>query len=178
MLYVFLLSCICWLSWVWEYQECTRRVRLGGPYTVGLGGDVGHMPWKCDGVSIVRLVIWRVFLVLLWRKHRLCGLQSPWTSLPHTYSVSQPLPPYPYSWRNRHPKTTRLYSYTTGLHTFYDFNLRLGIRKPPTHILSHNYYHHMCIREGIHTQNHSNLRLYVRTSPLLCFCVCFIVTQT
>ena len=44
------------------------------------------------------------------------------TQVLHTYSVSQLLPSYVYSWRNTHPKITRIYGYMPGLHHCYDFN--------------------------------------------------------
>ncbi len=43
--------------------------------------------------------------------------------VPHTYSVSQPLPSYVYLWRSRHPKTTRTYEYMEDLDHFYALNL-------------------------------------------------------
>ena len=48
--------------------------------------------------------------------------------VPHTYSVSQSLPPYVYLCRNTHPKITRIMftdpSYIPGLHYFYSLNFR------------------------------------------------------
>ena len=44
--------------------------------------------------------------------------------VPHTYSVSQPLPSYVHLCRSRHPKTTRTYESISELDHFYALHLR------------------------------------------------------
>ena len=99
--------------------------------------------------------------VLQWCRH--AGIKS--TQVPHTHSVSQQLPSYVYLWRKGHPKTGEIQVHTHGV----DISLLLCSQLPPkscnhrampessshrypTHILSHNHCHHMCIREAIGTR--------------------------
>jgi hypothetical protein len=71
--------------------------------------------------------------------------------VPHTYSVSQPPPSYVYSWRNRHPKITRIHGIITGLEDSQVLYSQLEPKsfnhwampdssphRYPTHTLSHN----------------------------------------
>ena len=46
------------------------------------------------------------------------------TQVPHTYSVSEPLPTYVHLCRSRHPKTTPIYEYVAELDHIYALNLR------------------------------------------------------
>ncbi len=86
--------------------------------------------------------------VLQWWRY--AGITS--THVPHTHSVSQPLPSYVYLWRKAHPNTGEIQVHAHGL----DISLLLCSKLPPkccndwdmpessphrypTHILSHNH---------------------------------------
>ncbi len=99
--------------------------------------------------------------VLEW--YRYAGFH--FKQVPHTYSVSQPLPWNVYAWRNRYPEITRLYGDITRPEDSLVLCFQLppqcfnhwampdsGPHRYPTHILSHNHYHHIRIREGIGTR--------------------------
>ena len=102
------------------------------------------------------------------------------TQVSHTYSVSQPLPWYVYSCRNRHPKTTRIYGCIPVLHHFYALKLRqsvaiielsrIQVHTGTPHIFCLTTTTIICVFVKEYApETHSNLRLYARTSPLLCF---------
>ena len=87
------------------------------------------------------------------------------TQIPHTYSVSQPLSSHVSLSRNRHRRIAEIDVYTQG----FDISLLLycqlvpnclndwGIldctwHRYPTHILSPNHCHRMCVGQGIGTE--------------------------
>jgi hypothetical protein len=91
---------------------------------------------------------------------RYAGIKS--TQVPRTYCVSQPLAYHVYWWSNRLPRIAQNHVYTHGL----DISLLVSSQLPPktfnhrdmpessprrypTHIASHNHWHHMCVGEAI-----------------------------
>ena len=98
---------------------------------------------------------------------------------PHTYSVWQPLSSHLYLWWNRHPRIAEIHVY---IHVV-DICLLLRSQLPPnclnaggipgsspcrypTHILSDNHCHHMCICDGIGTQKSLKFSIYTRSRHL------------
>ena len=105
------------------------------------------------------------------------------TQVSHTHSVSQPLPSHVYLWSNRRSKVAKKHVYT---HTV-DFSLLWCCQLPPncckhidipdtsphrypTHILSHNHYHEMCICEAIGRQKSQNCTFIHVQSTFRCCC--------
>ena len=87
------------------------------------------------------------------------------TQIPHTYSAWQPLSFHVYWSSSRHPKIAQFHGYIAGLDislflfsqlapkSFNDTDLQESSpHRYPTHILSNNHYHHVCICEGIGTR--------------------------
>jgi hypothetical protein len=119
--------------------------------------------------KFIHTVSWfRCFYALNFRQRpsiiEICRNQVH-TDTPHTYSVSQPLPSYVYSWSNRHPKIVRIHVHTHGVDIWLllcsqlppkSFNHRdvpeSSPHRYPTHTLSHNHWHHMCICVDVGTR--------------------------
>jgi hypothetical protein len=87
------------------------------------------------------------------------------TQVPHTYSVSQPLPSHVSLSRNRHRRITEIDVHTQGFEISLIlwcqlvsncFNhwgiLDSTLHRYPIHILSPNHCHHMCLCQGIGTK--------------------------
>ena len=99
----------------------------------------------------------------LWQSQRYPGVKS--TQVPHTYSVTQPLPPHVYLSRCGQSKIAEFHVYTHGL----DISVVRCSQLPPhsgnrrdipdagphwylTRILSHNHCHRMCICPDVGSQ--------------------------
>ncbi len=112
----------------------------------------------------------------------LCWTTVAQVLVPHTYSVTQPLPLHVYLWRNGQLKITQIHVDTHGL----EISLFLSSQLPPksfnhrdildytpqiysTHILSSNYCHPMCICEAIGTEKSLKLTFIQTVSTFHCF---------
>ena len=118
-----------------------------------------------------------------------CAKQLQWlryfgfhfTQVPHTYSVSQPLPSHVSLSRNRHRKIAEIDVYTQRLefsllvccqHVPNCFNhwgiLDSTLHIYPTHILSPNHCHRMCLCQGIGTEKSLKLTFIHKGSSFHC----------
>ena len=105
------------------------------------------------------------------------------TQVPHTYSVSQPLPSHVSLSRNRHRRIAEIDVHTQGL----DISLLLccqlvpncfnhwgildcTLHRYPTHIPSPNHCHRMCLCQGIGNKNRCNWRSRQRFESSLVLC--------
>ena len=104
------------------------------------------------------------------------------TQAPHTYSVSQPLPSHVSLSRNRHRKIVEMDVHTHGLEISMllccqpvpnGFNhwgiLDSTLHRHPTHILSPNHCHRMCLGQGIGTEKSLKLTFIHKGSRCHCF---------
>ncbi len=104
------------------------------------------------------------------------------TQVPHTYSVSQPLPSHVSLSRNRHRRIAEIDVHTQGLnislllccqHVPNCFNhwgiLDSTLHRYPTHILSPNHCHRMCLCQGIGTEKALKLTFIHKGSRFHCF---------
>jgi hypothetical protein len=104
------------------------------------------------------------------------------TQVPHTYSVSQPLPSHVSLSRNRHRRITEIDVYTRRLdislllwcqHVPNWFNhwgiLDSTLHRYPIHILSPNHCHHMCLCQGIGTEESMKSTFIHKGSKFHCF---------
>ena len=72
--------------WQWTLQDhCVTNLFSSCSYIHTVKHQLWINRWQMNRISFVSLefpvsLIWRVLLVWLWWKHRLCGLQSPLTS--------------------------------------------------------------------------------------------------
>ena len=104
------------------------------------------------------------------------------TQVPHTYSVSQPLPSHVSLSRNRHRRIAEIDVYTLTL----DISLLLccqlvpnclthwgildcTLHRYPTHILSPNHCHRMCLCQGIGTDESLKSTFIHQGSTFHCF---------
>jgi hypothetical protein len=108
-------------------------------------------------------------------------MYTDFTHIPHTYSVSQPLPSHVSLSRNRHRKISEIDVYTQRLEISLlvccqlvpnCFNY-LGIlystlHTCPTHILSPNHCHRMCRCQGIGTEKSLKLTFIHKGSRFHC----------
>ena len=119
-----------------------------------------------------------------------CAKQLQWlryfgfhfTQVPHAYSVSQPLPSHVSLSRNRHRKSAEIDVYTQRLeislllccqlvpNSFNDWGiLDSTLHRYPTHILSPNHCHRMCLCQGIGTEKALKLTFIHKGSRFHCF---------
>jgi hypothetical protein len=114
------------------------------------------------------------------QSQRYPGFKS--TQVPHTYAVTQPLPSHVYLSRYGQPKTAEFHVYTHGLdiavvlcsqHPPHSGNHRdipdSSPHRYPTHMLSHNHCHRMCICQDMDSPKTLNFTFIHTDSTFQCF---------